>query len=76
MNGGAECSVAKVVEQFVAWGAECIMAWVVAHFGSGGTEYFVGLSLVAFSVCCHPNLLHVLPHFYIWGNMVSKNISL
>ena len=68
MTGGAECSVAGVAEQFVARGTEYFVAWAVVCF--------VGTFLAAHSVICHPNFLHVLPHFYRWGNVVPKSISL
>ena len=55
MTEGAECSVAWVAEQFVAGGTECFVAGAVLCFG--------GTFLVAHSVCHHPNLLHVPPHF-------------
>ena len=67
MTGGVECSVAGVAEQSVAGGAECFVA--------GAVVCFWGAFLVAHSVCCHPSLLHALPHFCKWGNVVPmKNL--
>ena len=53
-----------------------IVLWLGASEApvAGGAEYFGGAFLVG-STHCHPSL-HVLPHFYKWGNVVPMSIFL
>ena len=76
MTGVAKCFVPGVAEYFVAGGARCFMAGNTECFVAGAAACFGGTFLIAHSVCHCPNLPHVLPHSYKWGNVDPMSISL
>ena len=71
----ADSSAAGGVESFVTQDVDCPVAGGAEGSVAGGTEYF-GHAFLVSSTCCHPSLLHTLPHFCKWGNVVPRSISL
>ena len=66
-NDYAECSVAGIAEHLLLGALSAL--WL-------GLLHVLGVHCwLLFSVCCYPNLFHVLPHFYRWGNVVPMSIT-